>query len=76
MSGVITTEGARERFRITELAAAYTDYQEHGPQLVLEDGTALALCNFRGHVLAVIQEPHDARGAIILRELRQRRGGL
>jgi hypothetical protein len=62
---VVVTPSAHERFTPRELAAAYKQFIEHGPQYLSDEtGLRASVCRFGERVLLVYQEAET--GVVVL----------
>jgi hypothetical protein len=65
MVGVVVEPSARETFTPRELAAAYKEFTEHGPQLLdLETGLSASAYRFGERVLLVYED--SEAGVVVL----------
>jgi hypothetical protein len=63
---VVVEPSAREAFTPRELAAAYKEFTEHGPQyLDAETGLSASAYCFGEHVLLVYEEPETGMAVLI-----------
>jgi hypothetical protein len=64
--GFLVEPSARETFTPRELAAAYEDFTEHGPQLLdRETGLSASAYCFGKHVLLVYEESETGMAVLI-----------